>query len=138
MLDVHTSVVRAEGGDSSVPSCVLGVLPVPPVSQCPQNKGSFADFLHECTAGSTSTTYRCIFLKDAYFLTWNPKISGKQPFSAFPKNFPYFLSFQEKRRHFGGGTKSIIPGWSMHCIKHEYTILSGLWAVIFSHFHSTQ
>ena len=38
MLDVHTSVIRAEGGDSSVPSCVLGVLPVPPVSQCPQKK----------------------------------------------------------------------------------------------------
>ena len=81
-----------------------------------------------------------IINNDAYFLTWNPKISGKQAFSAFPKIFPYFLSFQEKKESFGGGTKIIIPGWSMHYIKHEYlyTILSGLWAVIFSHFHSTQ
>ena len=65
------------------------------------------------------------------------KFPGNSLFQ-LPKNFPYFLSFQEKRRHFGGGTKIIIPGWSMHYIKHEYTILSGLWAVIFSHFHSTQ
>ena len=80
-----------------------------------------------------------LIIKDAYFLTWNPKISGKQPFSAFPKIFPYFLSFQEKKASFWGGTKIIIPGWSMHYIKHEYsyTIRSGLWAVIFSHFHCT-
>ena len=76
---------------------------------------------------------RAGFYKDAYFLTWNPKISGKQPFSAFPKKFPYFLSFQEKKASFwGGGTKIIISGWSMHYIKDEYTILSGLWAVIFT------
>ena len=87
---------------------------------------------------SSGASRNLIITKDAYFLTWNPKISGKQPFSAFPKNFPYFLSFQEKKASFWGGTKIIIPGWSMLYIKHEYTILSGLWAVIFSHFHSTQ
>ena len=39
---------------------------------------------------------------------------------------------------FRGGTKIIIPGWSMHYVKHKYTILSGLWAAIFSYFHATQ
>ena len=50
---------------------------------------------------------RAGFYKDAYFLTWNPKISGKQPFSAFPKKFPYFLSFQEKKASFGGGGQKL-------------------------------
>ena len=49
--------------------------------------------------------------KDAYFLTWNPNISGKQPFSAFPRNFPYFLSLQEKKGVIlGGGQKLSSPG----------------------------
>ena len=98
-----------------------------------------SDDLHVSQPFLKARVYLHVILnKGAYFLTWNPNFSGKQPLSAFPKNFPYFLSFQEKRRHFGGETKIIIPGWSMHYIKHEYTILSGLWAVIFSHFHSTQ
>ena len=50
-------------------------------------------------------------IEDAYFLTWNPKISGKQFFSAFPKNFPYFLSFQEKKAlFFWGGQTLSSPG----------------------------
>ena len=28
IVDVHTSVIGAEGGDSGVPSCVVGMLPV--------------------------------------------------------------------------------------------------------------
>ena len=63
---------------------------------------------------------------------------GNSLFQLFLQVSPISSHSRKKRRHFGGGTKIIIPGWSMHYIKHEYTILSGLWAVIFSHFHSTQ
>ena len=58
---------------------------------------------------SSGASRNLIITKDAYFLTWNPKISGKQPFSAFPKNFPYFLSFQEKKASFWGGDKNYHP-----------------------------
>ena len=57
--------------------------------------------------------------KDAYFLTRNPFFSGKQPFSAFPKKIPYFNPFEEKKRRFWAGTKTIIPGWSMYDMKHK-------------------
>ena len=50
-----------------------------------------------------------LFYEDEYFLTWNPKSSGKQPFSAFPINFPYFLSFQAKKASFFGGDKNYHP-----------------------------
>ena len=50
---------------------------------------------------------------------------------------PHFLSFEEKRRRFGGEQKNIIPWCSMYYIKHKYTIRSGLWPVVFSPFHST-
>ena len=71
--------------------------------------------------------------KDAYFLTRH--FRGTASFS-FSKKIPFFLSQERKKASFAG-TKNIIPGWSMYYIKHTYTIRSGLWAVIFSHFHST-
>lgn len=43
-------------------------------------------------------------------------------------------SHSRKKAPFWGGQQIIIPRWSMH-MKHEYTIRSGLWAVIISHFH---
>ena len=89
-----------------------------------------------CTADFTCSPHPIV--KDVYFFTWSPKKSGKQPFSAFLKMFPYFLSLQEEQASFGGGGGIITPGWSMHYIQQEYTIRSGLWAVIFSPFHSTQ
>ena len=79
-----------------------------------------------------------LFFRDAYFLTRNPNFGGKHSFSAFPFFFPYFPSFEKKNTSFfWGGTKIIIPGWSMHHIEHKHTIRSGLRAVIFSNFHST-
>ena len=59
--------------------------------------------------------------KDAYFLTRNPIFSGKQPFSAFPISPPISSHSKKKWRHFGAG---------------QYSIRSGLWAVIFSNFQS--
>ena len=51
-----------------------------------------------------------VVFKDAHFFTWNPQFSGEQPFSACPTIFPCFLSFQEKRASFRGGTKKTSPG----------------------------
>ena len=62
-----------------------------------------------CPVGMFLYTTVYMLAKDAYFLTWNPKISEKQPFSAFPKNFPYFPSFQEKKASFWGGDKNYHP-----------------------------
>ena len=49
---------------------------------------------------------------------------------------PHISSYSRKKRRLGGGTKNILPGWSMHYIKHKYKVRSDLWAVIFSRFHS--
>ena len=79
-------------------------------------------------------------IKDAYFLIRNPKNSGKQPSSAFRFLSPYFLSFEGKKASFWGGTKKNSPR-VVHVLhlstRYKYTIRSGLWAVIFSHFHPT-
>ena len=60
--------------------------------------------------------------RDAYFLTRNPNISGKQPSSAFPNHIRYSLSFEDKKASFWGGTNSIVLGWSMHYMKHKYNV----------------
>ena len=78
--------------------------------------------------------------RNAYFLTRNPRLYGKQPVLALKisQNVSLFSFIPGKRRRFGGGAKNIIPGWSMYYnIKHKHTVRSFLWAVIFSSFHST-
>ena len=96
------------------------------ISLCLLKLGFTYIFGFNCTIPITS---------DAYFLTRNPIFPGKQPLSAFPKIPPHFL-IRGKRRYFKGD-KIIIPGWSMYYIKYNNRIRSGLWALIFSHFHST-
>ena len=47
---------------------------------------------------------------DAYFLTWNPISSEKQPiYQLFLNVFRYFLSFPEKKGSFSGGGKNRYP-----------------------------
>ena len=58
-------------------------------------------------------------------------------FFSFSISPPLFPLIQGKNGVIWGGDKIIIPGWSTYYIKHKYTIRSGLWAVIFSHFYST-
>ena len=56
-------------------------------------------------------------------------------FFSFSKKKTVSLIRDQKRLHFGGEHKASL-GWSMHYFKYQYTIRSGLWVVIFSHFHS--
>ena len=65
------------------------------------------------------------------------KFPGNSLFQIFLFFFSLFPLTPGKKGVILRGGGIIIPGWSVHYIKHEDTILSGLWAVIFSHFHST-
>ena len=65
------------------------------------------------------------------------KNPGNSPFQLLLKCLP-ISSYSRKKGVILGGAQNTIPGWSMHYIKHECTTRSGLWAAIFSYFHSTQ
>ena len=72
-------------------------------------------------------------IRDAYFLTRNPKKIREIAIFSFSKTKKVFpLLRGEKGVTLGWDKKNTIPGRFMYYIKHKYTIRSGLWAVIFT------